>query len=132
MTWKYFGSRNLRLALVSLALLGLLVARWVIWTRLAAPCGSLDRRLGRSGCMAVHRAPWFVGAIKSHPTMVFTPDGRRIAMVGIEVDPVGLSEVESDLLGVASAWSPDDRVLAVEARVRKLADGEGVALFRVP
>ncbi|MEU4233709.1 hypothetical protein AB0F17_56300 [Nonomuraea sp. NPDC026600] len=72
-----------------------IVAAVAWWSsRELRPCERLDRRLDRSGCVAVHHVPGFVGdeALRSFPAIAFAPDGKRLSMVGTEVRQSGLPE----------------------------------------
>lgn len=68
------------------------VAWWS--SRELRPCERLDRWLERSGCVAVHHVPGFVGneALRSFPAIAFAPDGKHLSMVGTEVQRSGQSE----------------------------------------
>ncbi|MBO3752019.1 hypothetical protein J5X84_38630 [Streptosporangiaceae bacterium NEAU-GS5] len=72
----------------SIAVIALLVVGGAAWWsyRELQPCGRLDLLLNSSGCAAVRTVPWFTVGTKSRPGVAFTPDGKRLAMVGIEVE----------------------------------------------
>jgi hypothetical protein len=84
-----WGHRRWWAAGAALTLVVVASAGWWI-ERGLRPCGSLDRRLDRSGCVAVYRVPRLAAAEPLNwPGMVFTPDGRRVAIAGIDVQRTG-------------------------------------------